>query len=174
MTQVAPPPAVTSSLSKSSHNHGLNAARLALVVAGGFAAANAKEVRTEFSVGATVRAVANIELQSSPAAVEISPADLARGYVEIEQPTQLVVRSNSQNGYVLELLTISPMLTSMVVHGLESDLALGAEGGSIVQRWQKPQAVNLSMKFRFVLAPGLKAGMYAWPLQVAVRPLEST
>ena len=61
----------------------------------------------------------------------------------------------------------------MMIEGLNSDLSLGAEGGTIVQRWQKPQAVKLSLKFRFVLAPGLIPGDYPWPVRLAVRPLES-
>ena len=82
------------------------------------------------------------------------------------------MRSNSPNGYALEVLTVAPVLSSMIVEGLNSDVALGWEGGTIVQRWQKPQAVNLSLKFRFELAPGLSAGNYPWPVRLAVRPLE--
>jgi hypothetical protein len=159
-------------LSKSSHNHGLNTARIALIVAAGVSAAVARDVHSGFSVSTTVRAVANIELQSAPAGLEISGADLKRGFIDVIQPTQLTVRSNSPSGFALEVLTVTPMLSSMIVEGLDSDLALGAEGGTIVQRWQKPQAVNLSLKFRFTLAPGLVAGTYPWPVRLAVRPLE--
>jgi hypothetical protein len=159
-------------LSKSSHNHGLNTARIALIVAAGVSAVGAKDVHSSFSVSTTVRAVANIEQQSVPTALEVSGDDLRRGFIDVAQPTQLTVRSNSPSGFTLEVLTVTPMLSSMIVEGLNSDLALGADGGTIVQRWQKPQAVNLSLKFRFTLAPGLPAGTYPWPVRLAVRPLE--
>jgi hypothetical protein len=159
-------------LNKSSHNHGLNAARLALVVAGSIASATAKDAHTELSVTATVRAVARIDLQSAPAALEISSKDVERGYIDVPQPTQLVVRSNSQTGFALDVLTVAPILSSMSIQGLDSELALGADGGSVVQRWQRPQAVNLSLRFRFALAPGVTAGLYPWPVRMAVRPLE--
>jgi hypothetical protein len=142
-----------------------------VIVAASVAAAGAKEVRSDFSVSATVRAVANIELKSVPTGLAISGADLQRGFVDVAQPTQLTVRSNSPNGFTLEVLTVAPMLSSMVVEGLNSDLELGADGGTIVQRWQKPQTVNLSLKFKFALAPGLVAGNYPWPVRLAVRPL---
>jgi hypothetical protein len=162
-------------LSKSSHNRGLGTAGIALIVAACVAAcvtaAGARDVHANFSVSATVRAVANIELQSAPADLEISGADLARGFIEVMQPTQLTVRSNSPSGFALEVLTVAPMLSSMSIEGLNSDLALGADGGTIVQRWQKPQVVKLSLKFRFTLAPGLIAGNYPWPVRLAVRPL---
>jgi hypothetical protein len=159
-------------LSKSSHNHGLNTARIALIVAASVTAAGAREVHSSFSVGATVLAVANLELRSAPSGLDISRADVQRGFIDVVQPTRLTVRSNSPTGFTLEVLTVAPMLSSMNIQGLNSDLALGAEGGTIVQRWQKPQVVNLSLKFRFMLAPGLIAGSYPWPVRLAVRPLE--
>jgi hypothetical protein len=150
----------------------LNAARLALVVAGSFVSAGAKEAHTTFSVTATVLAIAKIELQSVPATLEISAADVKRGYVDVPQPTQLVVRSNCANGFALDVLTVAPIVSSMVIEGLDSELALGADGGSVVQRWQKPQTLNLSLKFRFSLAAGLTPGIYPWPVRMAVRPLD--
>lgn len=159
-------------LSKSSHNHGLNTARIALIVAASVTAARARDVQSQFSVSVTVRSMANIEFQTAPTGLEISVADLRRGYIDVAQPTQLTVRSNSANGFALDVLTVAPMLSSMVVQGLNSDLALGADGGTIVQRWHKPQAVNLSLKFRFALVRGLAAGNYPWPVRLAVRPLD--
>ncbi len=87
-------------LNKSSHNQGLNAARIALIVAASVTAAGARDVHSDFSVSVIVRPVANIEFQSVPAGLEIS------------------------------------------------------------------------LKFRFALAPGLAAGSYPWPVRLAVRPLD--
>jgi hypothetical protein len=159
-------------LSKSSHNQGSNTVRIALIVAASVTAAGARDMHSDFSVSVTVRPVANIEYQTAPTGLGISAADLRRGYIDVLQPTQFTVRSNSPNGFALEVLTVAPMLSSMVVEGLDSDLVLGADGGTIVQRWQKPQAVKLSLKFRFALAPGLTAGDYPWPVRLAVRPLD--
>jgi hypothetical protein len=129
-------------------------------------------VHSQLSVSVIVRPVANIELRSAPTDLEISAADLRRGYIEVTRPTELTVRSNSPNGYALEVLTVAPMLSSMIVEGFNSDLELGKEGGTIVQRWQEAQAVNLSLKFRFELLPGLSTGNYPWPVRLAVRPLD--
>jgi hypothetical protein len=98
---------------------------------------------------------------------------LRRGFIDVMQPTNLVIRSNSANGYALDLTTVTPLFSSVVVRGLESEQSLGGEGGSIVQRWHTPQTVNLSLQFRLVLAPGLAAGRYPWPMHIDVRPLES-
>jgi hypothetical protein len=159
-------------LRKSSHNRGSSTARIAMIVAASVTAAGARDVHSDLSVSVIVRPVANIELQSAPTGLDISAADLRRGYIHVTQPTRFTVRSNSPNGYALEFLTVAPVLSSMIVEGLNSDLALGSDGGTIVQRWQKPQAVNVSLKFRFELAPGLSIGTYPWPVRLAVRPLE--
>jgi hypothetical protein len=159
-------------LGKSSHNHGLRTARIALIVAASVGAAGARDMHSSFSVGATVRAVADIRQESSPTGLNITGADLQRGYIDVVQPTLLTVHSNSPNGFALDVLTVAPMLSSMLIEGLNTDLSLGAEGGTIVQRWQKPETVNLSLKFRFMLVPGLVAGSYPWPLRMAVRPLD--
>ena len=159
-------------LSKSSHTLRWGTARIALIAAASVTAAGARDTHSGFAVSATVRAVANIELRSAPTDLEISGADLRRGFIDVVQPTQLTVRSNSPAGFALEVLTVAPMLSSMNIQGLNSDLALGADGGTIVQRWQKPEVINLSLKFRFTLAPGLVAGNYPWPVRLAVHPLE--
>lgn len=159
-------------LSKFSHKQGLNTARIALIVAASVTAAGARDVHSDLAVSVTVRPVAKIEHESMPAALAISAADVQRGFVKAAQPMQLTVRSNSPDGFELEVLTVAPLLSSMMVEGLNTDLSLGADGGTIVQRWQKPQSVNLSLKFRFALAPGLAAGNYPWPVRLAVRPLE--
>lgn len=159
-------------LSKSSHNQGLRTARIALIVAAGVTAAGARDVHSDLAVSVTVLPVAKIEHESAPSALQISAADLRRGFIDVAQPTLFTVRSNSPTGFELQVLTVTPVLSSMIVDGLNSELALGAEGGSIVQRWEKPQSLNLALKFRFALAPGLVAGNYPWPVRLAVRPLQ--
>jgi len=154
-------------------NHTLNAARVALVIAGSFVAANARDTRTTLNVSATVLAVARLELQSMPTHLLISPEDLRRGFVDAPEATTFIVRSNSRAGFALDLMTLMPLASSVVVRGLESEQSVGADGGTIVQRWAAPQAVNLSLKFRLQLAPGLSAGEYPWPMRLRVRPLDS-
>lgn len=143
-----------------------------MIVAASMTAAGAKDVRSDFSVSVIVRPTANIEMQSGPTGLDISAADVRRGYIDVTQPTRFTVRSNSPKGYALEVLTVAPVASSMMIEGLNSDLELGADGGTIVQRWQKPQVLNVSLRFRFELAPGLLAGPYPWPVRIAVRPLD--
>lgn len=123
------------------------------------------------SVNATVLPVARVQVTSAPADIRISADDLRRGFVDVQQPTSLVVNSNSPNGFALDLMTLSPLASSLIVNGLESDQVLGAAGGTLIQRWQRPQAMRVMLRFRLLLAPGLSAGRYGWPVKLGVRPL---
>jgi hypothetical protein len=149
-----------------------------LLLAGNCVTVDAREARTSFTVSATVTAMARIERRSEPAFIEITAADMRRGYVDVLQPTTLQVRSNSPSGFALDLMTVGPMLDGVIVRGFAGDQSLGAEGGSIVQRWRGgeggrgAQTMDLSLTFRLVLLPGLQPGTYAWPVRVGVRPLD--
>ena len=123
------------------------------------------------AVNATVLPVARVQVTSAPADLQISADDLRRGYVDVLQPTSLLVNSNSPDGFALDLMTLSPLASSIIVNGLESDQVLGAEGGTLIQRWQRPQAMRVMLRFRLLLAPGLNAGRYEWPVRLDVRPL---
>lgn len=121
-------------------------------------------------VGASVQAIANLQ-QNVRSTLTISSADIRRGYVETANTLQLRVASNSTQGYSLDLLPVNDVFSSVVVRGLDNDVVLGEDGGTIVQRWQRAQTVSLALKFRFSIRPGVQPGEYSWPLQVTVRPL---
>lgn len=137
------------------------------------ASATAKETRASFTVNASVAAIARIVQQTTPQHLEISPADLQHGYVDVAETLGLVVQSNSTQGFSLEIVTVAPILTGIEIDGLEANARLGAEGGVVVQRWQGPQTRRLALHLRFGLLAGLTPGRYPWPIRVFVRPLDS-
>jgi hypothetical protein len=59
----------------------------------------------------------------------------------------------------------------VIVSGLDAEQSLGAGGGTLIQRWQRPQSIRLSLWFKIMLVPGLAPGRYAWPWRLDVRPL---
>ena len=133
--------------------------------------AYAAQARAQMGVYATVMPVAHLQVTSEPTDIQISAADLRRGFVDVLQPTSLVINSNSADGFALDLMTLSPMVSALIVNGLESDQMVGAEGGTLIQRWHGPQAMRVMLRFRLLLAPGLDAGRYGWPVKLGVRPL---
>jgi hypothetical protein len=131
----------------------------------------AAQQRAQLGVSAVVLPMATLQVNSAPADLQITINDLRRGFVDVVQPTSIVVNSNSAEGIALDLMTLNEMLSLIVVDGVDSAQVLGAEGGTLVRRWQRPQSLRLNLKFRLLLAPGLTAGRYPWPLRLGVRPL---
>jgi hypothetical protein len=149
-------------------------ARLAVMTAisAGFCLAlGATDIHGSLMVRATVAPAASIELASQPTRIAISALDLERGYAEISTPVGMHVRCNSREGYLLEVLPVSPLFTSVAIRGLGADVSLGPDGGTLAQRWQHAQSVDLALTYRFYLAPGLVPGEYPWPLRLQVRAL---
>lgn len=125
-----------------------------------------------FTVGAFVRPVASLDVRTVPPAVDVSQGDVERGYVDVARPTQLDVHSNSSNGYVLNVLPRTNLFSQVQVRGLDSRVDLGADGGSVVQRWNPNERRRaLSLTYRFVLAEGVQPGSYPWPVQLDIAPL---
>jgi hypothetical protein len=125
-----------------------------------------------FSVGAFVRPVATLDVRAVPPDVEVLASDIERGYVDVAKPTQLDVHSNSNNGYVLNVLPRTNLFSQVLVRGLDSRVELGAEGGAVVQRWnQNERRRTVSLTYRFVLAQGVQPGSYPWPVQLGIAPL---
>lgn len=121
-------------------------------------------------VGASVQAVANLQ-QSSRNTLTITGNDIQRGFVEVHSQLQMRVTSNSTQGYALDVLPVNDVFSNVIVRGLDNDVVLGADGGTIVQRWQHAQSISLALGFRFAIKPGTQPGEYSWPLQMSVRPL---
>ena len=142
-----------------------------LALAGGSTSLSAAEARAPLMVSAMVLPVARVHLAVAVPQVQVSAADLARGYTDAPRPFLLRVESNSRAGFALDVATLSPWFTAVTLTGLDADVSLGAAGGTVVQRWQGTRSRSFELRARFMLAPGLRAGLYVWPLQVSVRPL---
>ena len=139
-------------------------------LSGGLAGLCAADTSTLLPVNATVNPVARLEAPP-PTPLRISAADLARGYVDVPHALRLRVYSNSRAGFALDIAAQSPWFTAVAIDGLDTSVTLGAEGGTIVQRWQGAATREVSLHLRFRLADGLMPGLYVWPLQFRARPL---
>jgi hypothetical protein len=125
------------------------------------------------SVSATVLKKATLQVLSQPSAVSITPADIARGYVDVSVPAHVAVKSNSPNGYLLEFASQGEFFRQIVVRGLANDVQLSAAGGAVMQP-AAPSGVTraqLDLAFRFLLTDSAQPGTYSWPVQLTVSPV---
>ena len=134
-------------------------------------APRASAARAEIHVGATVLPHTVIAAQSSPAALEVTAADVARGYVDVRRAMRLTISNNSPHGYALDVWPTAPVFREVEILGFGAEVRLPDAGGAIAARGARGAALPLELGFRFTLAPGIAPGRYPWPLQFQVRPL---
>jgi hypothetical protein len=128
---------------------------------------------TEVRVSATVRKHASLQVLAQPGAVQITQADIARGYVDVPAPVQVAVKSNTQEGYLLVFDNHGDFFHQARVRGLAGDVQVGAAGGQVAQRvvGAGMSRTTLALSFRFELSESAREGVYAWPMQLSAMPL---
>jgi len=123
------------------------------------------------SVSVTVVANAKMQTQFQAMQLNISEADITRGYVDISGASRFSVSTNSQSGYVINFNPINNIFDSVQVNGLGNLVQLGPDGGSVVQRAPIIKNQSHELGFRFTLNHDVKPGIYPWPLILSVRAL---
>lgn len=124
-------------------------------------------------VTATILKHASLQVLAQPASVMVTAADIARGYVDVLSPAQVVVKSNTGGGYMLMFESHGEFLRQTVVKGLGADVQLGPSGGGVTQRpaGRGMSQTQLDIGYRFVLSESARQGVYAWPVRLSVTPI---
>lgn len=156
--------------------HGAHRARQALLIAFCLvflSMAAADPGVGKLTVTATVRKHASMKLVMQPTSVLVTADDVARGFVDVPASVQLVVRSNSPGGYLLDFGSNDNFMQQIRVTGLDRDVQLGSAGGAVAQAALGPgmKSAILTLGFRFVLYKTAQQGVYAWPLALTVASL---
>jgi hypothetical protein len=142
---------------------------LAICLLPGAPQAASREAR--FGVGAVVLARATIAAETDAPFLEVTQADIGRGYVDARRATRLVIANTSPLGFALDVWPAAALFDSVEVTGAGTQATLATEGGAITLRGVHGPTSELILDFRFALAPGLQPGRYPWPLRFDVRPL---
>ena len=131
-------------------------------------AAGAGELRTQFSVTATVSPRASVEPLSQPAQLSISQVDVERGYVDVAAAYR--VSSNDPSGYLVRLAPRTGLTRAVEVAGLSTPVVMTDQSVEVIQPAAlRPQ--TLALRFRLVLNDKAVPGTYAMPVQVSVSVL---
>ena len=145
------------------------AGAIALILALATAApAMAGEARASFTVSAVLPARVTLTALAQPSELEVSAADVERGYTEIAATYR--VSHNGRRGYLLSLLPRRGLTREIEVQGLATTLVMGDEPVEVVQPGP-PGSYQLALAFRFALDPAVVPGRYPLPLLVDARPL---
>ena len=123
------------------------------------------------TLGVSVRVVANaaVVLESVPAGITVTEADITRGYVDLPAPIQVRVRSNGAR-YRLTVTALSDRFGAATFNW---------DGGSMRvvagEAWATRSAVRgadfLALTGRVALPADIQPGTYDLPFQISASPL---
>lgn len=120
-------------------------------------------------VSATVLKNARLDMRGQPLHLQITAADIERGYIDVLQAGQLSVRFNSE-GYILEFVTESEMVRSMTVGGAGDEVEFGPRGGGAARNaaGSGTRGESMHLRYKFRLTESTRPGIHPWPVRVTV------
>ncbi|HEX9163814.1 MAG TPA: hypothetical protein VF980_19045 [Thermoanaerobaculia bacterium] len=117
-----------------------------------------------------VVARAVVSVDSEPQSIEITPADIRRGYVDLDQPIVVRVRTNSRRGYMLQVNNDSETFSTIEL-ALPNAAMTVSSHESWLQRPYVPGGDVMAVRARLHLAPGASAGRQPVPVAFTASPL---
>ena len=117
-------------------------------------------------VTANVLPYLRLQVLKQVSTLQVTPEDIARGYVDVPGATDLMARTNDHNGFSLSFDARSNVFRKARVTGLGNGVELGPEGGIAHQPFAGNQML-MRLSYRFFLAPDVAPGNYPWPLQIS-------
>ena len=131
--------------------------------------ASAGSVSATMMVSTQVVARAVVAVDSAPASVEVTSADISRGYVDLASPITIRVKTNSSRGYMLQVDKISEAFSRVELSA--ATLAMSIAQQSWIERPYVAGGDLVPVHARLLLAPGAVPGSYALPVAFSASPL---
>lgn len=130
----------------------------------------ADSTSANMQVSAQVIARAIVSVESQPASVTVTAEDIARGYVDVEGPIVVRVRTNSRQGYLLQVENQSETFSSIELTSSTFEMNVGAH-----ETWiQRPYVASgdvMPMRARVHLSQAAMPGSFAIPVAFSASPL---
>lgn len=129
--------------------------------------AKADSVFASLQVSVNVQARAILTVEEQPSQLTVTGEDIRRGYVEVASASQIKVRSNSPNGYLIGFEVAPGPFRQVEVTGLGNPVEIGATGGTIAQPYTGTMSTSARLSYRFLLSSDAQPGAYSWPLALS-------
>ena len=130
--------------------------------------ADSTSANMQVSVQVMARAIVSVD--SQPASVTVTAEDIARGYVDVAAPIVVRVRTNSRQGYMLQVENQSETFSSIELSSGNFEMNVGAH-----ETWiQRPYVANgdvMPMRARVHLSQAATPGSFAMPIAFSATPL---
>lgn len=104
-----------------------------------------------------------------PAGMTITEANIAMGYVDVVDRTNLMINANVEQ-VVMQVRIDTPMIARADLRVAGRDYNVATQTGSLVLATRRGANQPLAITWRFYLNHGARPGVYAWPLALNVTP----
>lgn len=104
-----------------------------------------------------------------PGALTISPQHVAQGYVDVADSSNMLVSANVDE-YLLTVKLDNPLIARAALRISGSEYAVDSKLAVLVVAAQRARDIPVSVAYRLYLKPGARAGVYPWPLALAIAP----
>ncbi|MGZ8833797.1 MAG: hypothetical protein ACXW19_11460 [Thermoanaerobaculia bacterium] len=133
-------------------------------------ALRAESVEGKMTVSAMVVASARLTVESQPSSIEITAADIARGYVELDAPIVLRVQTNSRRGYLLQVSNMDESFSEIEISFGNTAMRV-ASHESWVERPYVKGGESIAMHARLRLSPMAQVGRRSLPIDLTASAL---
>ena len=130
---------------------------------------HAESFSRTMTVSANVVASVRLTVDSQPANVNVTDADIARGYVDVAEPIVVRVQTNSRQGYLLQVANADDMFSAVEL--TFGDTAMHVAYESFLQRPYVRGGESIVMRARLRLSPRAEAGVRRVPIAMSASAL---
>lgn len=126
-------------------------------------------------ITANVLTKISVAAKSQPTSFTLNAQDIARGYVDVAQASELAITTNSAVGVALEFhgMDSGAGIASVQIMGGSGDFRMAPSGGIMLLQggWRPQVQRDIKLNYRLWLNPNAQAGTYAWPLSIGASAL---
>ncbi|MGH8600098.1 MAG: hypothetical protein ACRET1_05505 [Burkholderiales bacterium] len=131
---------------------------------------DAGQVRSTLGVTTEVLPSVRVQSEYQVSEIDITPVDVARGYVDVPAGSRFTVKVTKNASYEVDFYPRVDLFNAVEIDGLGTPLRIGADGGTFVATSLKSRTTSASLGYRFMLNEHAQPGHYPWPLALQVRP----
>ncbi len=135
------------------------------------ARASAASSKAEVRVRAVVLSYFRTSAVSHPAGLQVSDADIARGYMDLPQASSFEFASNTRNPLSVAVAFDPSFISKVGVRMLGDEVTVQTSGGGSTVRNSHIGNQHVAVTYRLHLNSNARAGQYAWPVGLQISSL---
>ena len=119
------------------------------------------------NVGATVIPVVEYEFLHQENSLVITSADIERGFIDINNGIIVAVKTNSLNGYMLNIAFDSSLFKEIIISDENISSPVKEGFGELHMPFQGKNYLTKELTIRFYFSANTEPGTYKWPVSLA-------